>query len=359
MRAEPHPLSLNPVFPALQNVRVEHAPDDDPRWDPYVASRPEGTFFHRAGWSRAFARIFGYRWRGMIALRGARVVGLLPLSQVRGFPRGTSLISSPFASYGGVLADDAEAGAALLEAASELASEIGARYLELRDGMRFPELPVKDLYVTFRRPIGPDHEQNFAAIRNKQRTSIRNAQKHGLTDFTGGAELLSVLYPIYSHSVRNLGTPVFPRRLFQELLEEFPRDSRILVAERDGKAVSAVLAFFHAGHVLPHYAGTLHEAYRYSGSDYMYWSLMRVAADRGSTVYDFGRSKRETGAFEFKKHWGLEPTPLAYQYLLLRDKTIPDLSPKNPRFSLAIRAWRRLPLPVAERIGPRVVRFFP
>jgi FemAB-related protein (PEP-CTERM system-associated) len=159
--------------------------------------------------------------------------------------------------------------------------------------------------------------------------------------------------------VRNLGTPVFPRRLFQELLEEFPRDSRILVAERDGKAVSAVLAFFHAGHVLPHYAGTLREAYRYSGSDYMYWSLMRVAADRGSTVYDFGRSKRETGAFEYKKHWGLEPTPLAYQYRLLRDKTIPDISPKNPRFSLAIRAWRRLPLPVAERIGPRVVRFFP
>jgi FemAB-related protein (PEP-CTERM system-associated) len=359
MRAEPHPLVDHPSEPASQAVRVEHASDDDPRWDAYVASRPEGTFFHRAGWCRAFARVFGYRWRGLIALRGTRVAGVLPLAQVSGFPRGTSLISSPFASYGGVLADDAGAGAALLEAATALAAETGARYLELRDGMRFPELPVKDLYVTFRRPIGPDHERNFAEIRGKQRTSIRNAQKHGLTSYTGGAELLPVLYPIYSHSVRNLGTPVFPRRLFQALLEEFPNDSRILVVESAGKPVSAVLAFFHAGHALPHYAGTLREAYRYSGSDFMYWSLMRVAADLGCTVYDFGRSKRETGAFEFKKHWGLEPTPLAYQYRLLRDKTIPDLSPRNPRFSLAIRAWRRLPLPVAERIGPRVVRFFP
>jgi FemAB-related protein (PEP-CTERM system-associated) len=340
-------------------VRVEAAARDDPRWDPYVASRPEGTLFHRAGWCRAFERIFGYRWHGLIAVRGERVVGVLPLAQVPGFPRGTSLISSPFASYGGVLANDSEAGEALLEAATEVASSVGARYLELRDGMRFENLPAKDLYVTFRRPIGPDHDKNFAEIRGKQRTSIRNAQKRGLTWYTGGAELLPVFYPIYSHSVRNLGTPVFPRRLFELLVEEFPDDSKVLIVTSDKKPVSAVLSFYHGGHVLPHYAGTLREAYRYSGSDFMYWSLMRYAADRGCTVYDFGRSKRETGAFEFKKHWGLEPTPLAYQYRLLRDKNIPDISPKNPRFSLAIRAWRRLPLPVAERIGPKVVRFFP
>jgi FemAB-related protein (PEP-CTERM system-associated) len=358
MRAEPAgPLVETP--PRSAALRVEPAGLDDPRWDPYVASRPEGTFFHRAGWQRVFARTFGYRWHGLLALRDGRVAGLLPLFQVPGFPHGTSLISSPFAVYGGVIADDAEAGEALLAAATELGARSGARYVELRDGMRFPDLPVKDLYVTFRRPIGPNHEANFAAIRGKQRTSIRNAQKHGLTARTGGAELLPVLYPIYSHSVRNLGTPVFPRSLFRDLIEEFPSDSGILVVDHAGKPVSAVLFFLHGGHVLPHYAGTLRPAYRYSASDFMYWSLMRVAADRGCRVYDFGRSKRGTGAFLYKQHWGLEPTPLAYQYRLLRDRAIPDLSPRNPRFGLAIKAWRRLPLPVAERIGPAVVRFFP
>jgi hypothetical protein len=142
-------------------------------------------------------------------------------------------------------------------------------------------------------------------------------------------------------------------------MEEHPEESGILLVETDGRTVAAVLSFFDRGHVLPYYAGTLRGAYRYSASDYMYWSLMCHAADRGCGVFDFGRSKRDTGAFHYKRHWGFEPTPLAYQYDLVRERVIPDLSPRNPRFSLAIQAWRLLPLPVAERIGPAIVRYFP
>jgi len=341
------------------SLRTEEIALDDPRWDRYLLTRPETTLFHRMAWQRGASRAFGYRFRGLIALRDGVPAGALPLFQVPGFPMGSSLISTPLAVYGGVVADDAAAGGALLDAAREMGGRLGVRYVELRDGMRFSGLPVKDLYVTFRREIGPDHDANFSKIRPKQRTSIRAAQKRGLSWRTGGAELVDRFYPIYSESVRNLGTPVFPKRLFQILMEEHAGESVILLVESDGIAISGVLTFFDGGQALPYYGGTLASAYRYSASDYMYWSLMCHAADRGCTVFDFGRSKRDTGAFHYKRHWGFEPTPLAYQYALVRDRAVPDLSPRNPRFSLAIRAWKLIPLSIAERIGPAIVRYFP
>lgn len=341
------------------SLQVDEVALDDPRWDAYLATRPEATIFHRMAWQRTAARTFRYRFRGLLAVRDGRPAGALPLFQVPGFPLGTSLISSPLAVYGGVVADDAAAGALLREAAHAMGERLGARYVEFRGGMRFDDLPMKNLYVTFRRPIGRDHDANFAAIRGKQRTSIRSAQKRGLTHRIGGKELLESFYPIYSHSVRNLGTPVFPRRLFRNLMEEHADESNILLVDSDGKTVAAVLSFYDGGQVLPYYAGTLREAYRYSASDYMYWSLMCSAAERGSTVFDFGRSKVDSGPYHYKRHWGFEPIPLEYQYDLVRDRAVPDFSPRNPRFSLAIQAWRMLPLPVAERIGPAIVRYFP
>jgi FemAB-related protein (PEP-CTERM system-associated) len=345
--------------PHVESLRVEAIELDDPRSDAYLEAHPDATPLHRARWQRVIARTYGYRWRGLLALRGGKVVGALPLFQVPGFPFGTSLISSPFAAYGGVVADDAAAGEALLGAASDLGERVGAHYVELRGGMRFDGLPVKDLYVTFRRRIGPDHKANWDEIRAKRRTSIRQAEKHGLTYRTGGAELLPILYPIYSHSVRNHGTPVFPKSLFRNLCEEFGDSVSILVVDSATKPVAAVLSIFDDWQVLPYYAGTLREAYDYSAPDYMYWKLMCEAADRGCRVFDFGRSKRNTGSFDFKLHWGFSPTPLQYQYRLVRDRVVPDLSPKNPRFSLMVRLWQRMPLAVAERIGPPIVRFFP
>jgi len=354
-------VAAEPTEASLEHepVQVEEVALEDPRWDPYVSSRPEATLFHDAAWLRIPTRAFGYRYHGLLARQGDRVVGVLPLFQVPRLPFGSSLLSTPLAVYGGVVADSAAAGKALALAARALGERLGAGYVELRDGMRIEGLPVKDLYVTFRREICGSHEENFAKIRGKQRTSIRAAQRHGLTHEMGREELVDRFYIVYSHSVRNLGTPVFPKRLFHYLLGELGEACEILLVHRQGETVGAVFSFFDRGSVHPYYAGTLRDAYRYSVSDYMYWSLMCHAADRGCRVFDFGRSKRDTGAFQFKRHWGFEPTPLAYQYQLVKDRRIPDLSPKNPRFGLAIRLWRRMPLAVAERIGPAVVRYFP
>jgi FemAB-related protein (PEP-CTERM system-associated) len=340
-------------------VRVEPASHDDPRWDDYVASCPGATFFHRAGWQRVVARTFPHRPRHLLALREGRVVGVLPLFQARGFPTGHALVSTPLAVYGGVAADDAETAEALRERAQALGRELGVRYLELRDGARFASLHHRDLYVTFRKPIDPDPQVNMARIPKNQRRSIRVAERHGLGRRTGRHELLDGFYHIYSHSLRNLGTPVFPKALFRHLLDEFGDRCFILAIDDRQRMVAGVLSFIDKGQVLPYYGGALKDAYRLSANDYMYWSLMCVAAEGGCHTFDFGRSKRDSGSFHFKRHWGFEPTPLHYQFHLVRDRSVPDLTPRNPRFSLAIQVWRRLPLAITERIGPRIIRFFP
>lgn len=340
-------------------VRVDTARIDDPRWDAYVSSRPQATFFHRAGWQRVAAATFPYEPRHLWALRGDAVVGILPLFLVRGFPTGKTLLSVPLGVYGGVVAEDEGAARALLDASVALGESLGVRYVEVRGGTRFEELPAKDLYVTFRREIDPDPDVNMARIPRNQRRSIRVALKHGLTHRLGGEELLDPFFRIYSHSVRNLGTPVFPKRLFENCFREFGDACRILAVSHEGKIVSAVLIFFDRDEVLPYYGGAMKAAFRYAVNDYMYWSLMCEAASRGCRVFDFGRSKRDSGSYHFKRHWGFEPETLAYQFRLIRDRSVPDLSPRNPKFSLAIRLWQRMPLAIAERIGPALVRFFP
>ena len=85
----------------------------------------------------------------------------------------------------------------------------------------------------------------------------------------------------------------------------------------------------------------------------------KSAARAGYRTFDFGRSREGTGAYHFKRHWGFEPTPLPYQYVLLGDSRMPDLSPSNPKMRLAVNAWKRLPLPLTKVIGPRLTRYLP
>ena len=353
----PEPLPSGAPLPAPVTVREE--PGDPEGWDAYLSGRPDATFFHRIAWLRAVSRVCRYRAVPLVARRGPSVVGVLPLAVVPGLPWGRSLVSVPQAVYGGPIADDETAAAALVGKAREIAERIGAGYVEYRNLAPMPEFASKDLYVTFRREIAPTEDENMAAIPRNQRRSIRIGIKSGLTVQIGAAELLDDFFAIYSTSVRNLGTPVFPRSLFAALLAEFPSESGILVVRREGRAVAAVLTFYHRGEVLPYYGGSLREEYRYGVNDFMYWSLLVDGMRRGFRTFDFGRSKRGSGSFEFKRHWGFEPTPLHYQYDLVRRRSMPDLSPKNQRFSLAIDAWKRMPLWLSRRLGPVLVRYFP
>lgn len=328
-------------------------------WDRYVRSSPRGTFFHLTGWKRVIEESFGHRPLYLYAEDHGVVRGLLPLFYVQTLLFGRSLISVPFGVYGGIVADDEEVELSLLAAATELARELRVRYLELRhidkNGL---QLPTKDLYVTFQREIYSDVDQNMAAIPRKQRRMIRQGIKHGLTSAIG-SDHLKEFYAIYAHSVRNLGTPVFPYRFFQNLQRQFGEDCKILSVWHGGKMVAGVMTFFFKDHVIPYYGGAQREFFPYAVNDFMYWELMRYGCEHGYGVFDFGRSKQGTGAFEFKRHWGFEPQPLCYQYFLNRAKAIPNISPTNPKFQLFVNLWRRLPLSVTKLVGPMIVRSLP
>ena len=350
----------SPSF-ARAPIRIDEASprDDAAAWDAFVSVSPDATLFHRSAWQRAVAKTFGYRSRSLVARRDGRVTGILPLSVVPTLPWGRALVSAPQAVYGGPAAEDAETRDALLDRARGLGESLGARYVELRNLAPLGDLPTSERYVTFRRAILPTEDENMAAIPRNQRRSIRIGLKSGLTSEVGGTELLEPFYDLYSHSVRNLGTPVFPKALFSNLMRELESEARILVIRREGRPVASVLTFFFRDEVLPYYGGARKEEFRYAVNDFMYWSLLLHGMERGCRVFDFGRSKKGSGSYDFKRHWGFEPQPLHYQYVLLRQRSVPDLSPKNPKYSLAIECWKRMPLWLSQRLGPTLVRYFP
>ena len=325
-------------------------------WDAYVLAAPQATFFHRAGWQRVLQDVFRHGTHFLRAVRGGRIVGVLPLAHVRSLLFGSSLASLPFAVYGGVVADDAEAAAALEAHAQSLAQQLGVQHLELRNvAARHADWPRQELYVTFRKAILPDEDANMLAIPRKQRAMVRKGIKNGLTSaLDDGVERF---FALYADNVHRHGTPAMPRRWFEALRREFGADCEVLtVCGPDGRPLSSVMSFYFRDEVLPYYAGDDEAARELAANDFKYWELMRRACARGLGVFDYGRSKLGTGSYSFKKNWGFEPAPLHYEYCLYKRDAVPQNNPSNAKYRLLIETWRRMPIAMANWLGPFVVR---
>jgi FemAB-related protein (PEP-CTERM system-associated) len=346
--------SASKAPPDAVQVR-ELQPADFSRWDEFVSGCEEATFFHRAGWKTVIERAFRHRTCFLYAEAGGQIEGILPLTEVKSLVFGHTLVSLPFCVYGGIAASSKRAWHALDAAARALAEKWRVDHLEYRSlTPHHPEWAQSDLYVTFRKPIDPDVERNLLQIPRKQRAMVRKGIKAGLkSDIDGGVERF---FAAYADSVHRLGTPVFSRRYFRILRDVFGPDCEVLTVTRDGGLVASVISFYFRDEVLPYYGGGTEQAREVAGNDFMYWELMRRACERGLRVFDYGRSKRGTGSFDFKKNWGFEPQPLHYEYLLVRGKRVPEHNPLNPRYRLLIKLWQRLPLQLANLIGPHIVR---
>lgn len=362
MKFEKTTVSINPMAgqreaaqPALVVRELETA--DVAAWDAFVLACPDGTFFHRAGWKRVIEESFGHRCHFLLAERHGAIEGVLPLGHIRSLLFGNALISAPFGVYGGVAAVTDEARAALEERAIGLARSLGVDYLEFRHRQRrHPDWPVKDgLYVTFRKEILPEVDANLKAVPRKQRAMIRKGEKAGLRGVLDRD--VQRFFSAYSESVRNLGTPVFGKRYFAKLREVFAEDCEVLtVLDGEDRLVSSVMSFYFRDEVLPYYGGGTGLARATKGNDFMYWDLMRRCCERGLRVFDYGRSKRDTGSFSFKKHWGFQPEPLFYEYVLIKSTSIPDISPVNRKFRTFVNLWQRLPLPISRALGPLIAK---
>ncbi len=326
------------------------------RWDAFVLACPQATFFHRAGWQNIVRQVFGHQTYFLYVEEDGCIQGVLPLGHVNSWLFGTSLTGLPFAVYGGVAANSTLVAEALENEAQRIAKELGVAHLELRNvNARHPDWPTQDLYVSFRKEILPDEEANMLAIPRKQRAMVRKGIKNNLVSQID----LDVdrFFSMFADNVHRHGTPAMPKKYFKALQAEFGADCEILtVCTAEGKPLSSVLSFYFRDEVLPYYAGDDESARDYAANDFKYWELMRRACARGLKVFDYGRSKQGTGPYAFKKNWGFEPTPLHYEYCLYKRDSIPQNNPNNGKYKLMISVWRRMPLSLANWLGPFVVR---
>jgi FemAB-related protein (PEP-CTERM system-associated) len=344
--------------------------DFDPRWDEFIQASSEGTFFHLLKWRNLIARNFGYEPFYLYVEREGQILGVLPLFLARSLLFGRSLISIPVGIYGGVVSRNEKTAMLLLRKAQELAHEYRAGHLEIR-GNPYRESEAfcddlnnefrfkrKDHHVTFIREIDAKDEANFARIPRKQRRMIRQAQKNGLQSFMDDGRLWDC-FQVYAESLRNLGTPVYSYKYFQDLKKTFGDQCRILLVEYQRKIVAGVLSFIYKDQVLPYYGGSLPGYRHLAANDFMYWELLAFGAANGYRIFDFGRSKKDSGSFNFKRHWGFEPLSLPSFYYQVNGNEISDIRSLNSKLEWAIKVWRRLPLRLTMALGPRIAPHLP
>lgn len=357
--APPRPQAV----PAPRILTVEElSPRFEAVWDRYVRAAPGGTFFHQLGWRWLVERVFGHRAHYLLARRGETVSGVLPLFELKSRLFGHSLVSIPFAVGGGGVTDDAETAASLLRRARELAEGLGVDYLELRsERPAADDLLTKDLYVTFRADLAEGEDAWLRRMERKRRQMMNYVAKEaaGFSWRIAGIEELPLFYRMFSESMRHHGTPVYPRLFLEEILDRFPTRTHLFFVHHQGRPVAGVLNLLFRDVIMPFYAGA-DRAHRPRGvDDYMYLSILRWGRENGFRTFDFGRSKRGTGAYAFKARWGMTEVPLAYQYHLVKARELPNVSPANPKYQALIAAWKRLPLPLTQLLGPRIVKRIP
>ena len=330
--------------------------ENSARWEAFVQACPEATFFHRAAWQSILRNVFRHPTYFLYAEHDGEILGVLPLAHIKSRLFGNSLIALPFAVYGGVAASTTEAAAALEQEAQSLARQLDVDHLEFRNiNPRHADWPTQDLYVTFRKEILPEVEANMLAIPRKQRAMVRKGINSGLISTVDRKS--DRFFKLFADNVHRHGTPALPKRYFDTLLEVFGDDCEILtITSPDGKPLSSVLSFYFRDEVLPYYAGDDEAARNFAANDFKYWELMRRSCERGLKIFDYGRSKVGTGPYSFKKNWGFEPQGLHYEYCLYKRDSIPQNNPNNAKYKLLIETWRRMPISLANLIGPHIVR---
>lgn len=335
-------------------------PAERERISGFVRDHPDGTPFHLPTWSAAVAKGCGQKAHYLVAERDVQgIVGVMPLTELHSPLFGRVLASAGFGVGGGILADRPEVVRSLAVAAWRLAERLSCSSAEVRGGPRpGPEWTIDDShYLGFERALAGDDDAELLAIPRKQRAEVRKSLEQDLAVSVGqGVDDVAAHYAVYAESVRNLGTPVFPSALFREVLAEFGSDADVLVVRQAEEPVAGVLSLYWRGTVYPYWGGGTAAARRLRANDRMYFELMRHARERGCSRFDFGRSKVGTGAAAFKKNWGFEPRPLIYYDRVAEGASIRDANPLNPKYRLQVALWQKLPLGVANRIGPWIAK---
>lgn len=338
-------------------VKVTH---DVTVYNAYVAAHPQATQYHQYDWLGVISRSIGHRAIPLAAVSGGHLAGVLPLVLMDSWLFGRFIVSLPFVNYGGLLGDAEEIERLLWNAAVEIVHDERAAYLEVRHTHPRPFIAQRKQHkVTMILDLAPTTERQWKAFDPKLRNQIRKADRSGLSARVGGATDLPGFYEVFARNMRDLGTPVYTRRFFEEILNTFPEASQIFSVQSGATTIAAGIAMVYRDTLEMPWAASRRGYHSMCPNNLLYWEVIQHAIKAGLKRFDFGRSTPGDGAYTFKKQWGARPVPLAWEYWTAADGKLPDISPRNPKYELAIRLWKRLPVAVANKLGPSVVRNIP
>jgi FemAB-related protein (PEP-CTERM system-associated) len=345
--------------PERQIVKAE-SKDEAALWQQFMESHSDCTNYHRWHWKEVIERSFAWPTFYLMARDGGHVGGILPLVWQRSRIFGSFLTSLPFLNGGGIVAESAEAQKSLLDEATSLAQRLGVRYLELRHrrdlGLGLHQKTSKVVPV---RPVEPDSEKMWKGLHHKLRTDIRKGMKAGLVAEFGKEEFLPEFYEIFAENMRNLGTPVYSRRFFAEMLRAFPDHAHICLVRHNGTAVAGSFMTGYRDTLEAGWSSSRYKFLQLKPNVFLYWSILCFAGVQGYHWFDFGRSTEGSGTHRFKQQWGTQDIRLHWDYWIREGMQLPGLNPENPRYRMAIWLWTKLPVAVTKLVGPRIVRCLP
>jgi len=341
-------------------LRVEICIVPSPEVGEYVQRTDQGKLCHLPEWSSMIRRTFGHEVFYLVARERGLICGVLPLTKVNSRLFGNRMISQAFSNYGGPLVDDIGALGELLNRTFELACERGCSTVEFRNLQPLPyDLVLQEDKVCMFLPLVSDPDEMWRCLKPEIRNRVRKAEKSGLIAISGGQELLGEFYQLWTIRMHQLGTPCYSKNLFRNILETFPKQSRIFVVRRGNLTVAASFCYSFKGLTQCRWAATRIEFNRLAPNTLLYWSAIRHHCLAGDRTFDFGRSTAGSSQYEFKRRWGAEPIQLHYQYWTRPGHELSLAKTDNPKYRNKIQMWKRLPLWMTRLIGPQISRNLP
>lgn len=343
------------------NIRLfsEH---DGPAWENYVWNSPHATLYHRIGWKDVIEKTFGHQTQYLLAEGpSGRLQGILPLVQMKSFLFGNFMVSLPYFNYGGICADTEDARSRLFSAAVQKALNANAKHIELRETCTPRNgIPVKTTKVSMQMILPRTTDELWRSFPSKLRSQVQRPMRDGMYARLGREESIDDFYAVFSENMRDLGTPVYSKEFFRNILKHFPECSWICsVCTKERRPVAAGLLLGFKDRIEIPWASSLRKFNRYSPNMLLYWSALRVACEKGYRIFDFGRSTPGEGTYKFKQQWGAQPVQLFWHYWLRNGHGVPELNPSNPKFRIAILVWKKLPVTITNAIGPSIVKNLP
>lgn len=330
-------------------------------WDEYVRTKQDSTIYHLSAWRKLIETIFGHDTYYLYAHnQESVVVGVLPLVRQKSLIFGDFAVSLPFFNYGGVLAETDEIEQLLMNQACNIGKEIGVSHIEFRDSKhRNDGWQVRRDKVAMILDLPETEDEMWKTLGSKRRSQIKRPLRESIEIIEGGLELVDDFYYVFTRGMRDLGTPVYPRKLFKEIIKLFPDECFIVVIKHKGIPVAAGFLIGYNNKLEIPWAATLNTVKSIGVGMLLYWEIIKRAISKHYRNFDFGRSSVNSGTYKFKKQWGAVEKQLYWHYWLSPGTSMPKLSPDNAKYKMAIQVWKRLPLTITNAIGPSIVKYLP